>query len=216
MFYDAIKRTVDIIGSILALILFSPLIIVVAILVKLTSPGPLFYTPVRSGKGGKPFGMLKFRSMYMYEINGENVHAEKYLETEPKLMREYQKNSYKLIKDPRTTSIGKIIRKLSLDELPQLINVLIGDMSLVGPRAYQPDELKYQQKVYPQTRKYVKIILKSRPGASGQWQVSGRSSINFDKRVAMDAAYVKKRSIFYDLWIIVKTPIAMIMAKGAI
>lgn len=216
MFYDNAKRAIDIMGSFIALMIFSPIMIIVAILVKLTSPGSLFYTPVRAGKGGKPFGMLKFRSMYMYEIDGKKVHAEKYLETDPKLMREYQKNSYKLTKDPRTTSIGKIIRKLSLDELPQLINVFKGDMSLVGPRAYQPDELKYQQKIYPHTRKYVKIILMNRPGASGQWQVSGRSSINFDKRVAMDAAYVKKRSILYDLWIIAKTPIAMIMAKGAI
>jgi len=152
----------------------------------------------------------------MYHIRGELAHAEKYLESNPKLMRAYQKNSYKLKDDPRSTPVGKIIRKFSLDELPQLVNILKGDMSLVGPRAYQEDELTYQQKVYPQTTKFITIILKARPGASGPWQVSGRSFINFDKRVEMDAIYIKRRSILYDLWIIIKTPIAMITAKGAI
>lgn len=152
----------------------------------------------------------------MYKIKGELVHAEKYLASHPKLLAQYKKNSYKLTDDPRITPVGKIIRKFSLDELPQLINVLIGDMSLVGPRAYQSDELVHQQKVYPATAKYVKIILKARPGASGPWQVSGRSFINFDKRVIMDADYIVKRSIIYDLLIIIKTPIAMITGKGAI
>ena len=216
MFYDSLKRTIDIIGSAVALVIFSPIIIAVSVLIKLTSPGPIFYNPARVGKNGKLFKMLKFRSMYMYEIKGKLVHAEKYLESNSKLMKEYQSNSYKLQNDPRITQVGKFLRKFSFDELPQLINVLIGDMSLVGPRAYQADELDHQQKVYPQTIKYVRIILRTRPGASGPWQVSGRSFINFDKRVAMDADYVKKGSILYDLLIIAKTPIAMITGKGAI
>lgn len=216
MLYDFVKRTIDIIGTLVALIIFSPIFIIVSILIKLTSKGPIFYTPQRVGKDGKLFKMLKFRSMYMYEIKGELVHAEKYLQSNPKLMRQYQSNSYKLQNDPRITHVGKFLRKFSFDELPQLANVLRGDMSLVGPRAYQEDELSHQQKVYPQTAKYVRIILQARPGASGPWQVSGRSFINFDKRVAMDAAYIKRRSIFYDLWIILKTPIAMITGKGAI
>ena len=216
MFYDFTKRTIDIIGSAVALVIFSPIIIAVSVLIKLTSPGPIFYNPARVGKNGKLFKMLKFRSMYMYEIKGKLVHAEKYLESNSKLMKEYQSNSYKLQNDPRITQVGKFLRKFSFDELPQLINVLIGDMSLVGPRAYQADELDHQQKVYPQTIKYVRIILRTRPGASGPWQVSGRSFINFDKRVAMDADYVKKGSILYDLLIIAKTPIAMITGKGAI
>lgn len=216
MFYDLAKRVLDLVGSLLALILFSPVMLIVAILIRLTSDGPVFFNPIRVGKGGRLFKMLKFRSMYMYEINGRMVHAEKYLETHPKLLKKYQEGSYKLARDPRVTPVGKIIRKFSLDELPQIINVLIGDMTLVGPRAYQPDELDHQQKVYPQTQKYVKIILKSRPGASGPWQVSGRSNINFDKRVAMDADYIQKRSLTYDLAVIVKTPIAMATGKGAI
>ena len=216
MLYDFAKRFVDIIGSITSLVIFSPIIIFVAIVIKLTSEGPILYAPHRVGKDGKLFRMFKFRSMYMYKIKGRLVHAEKYLEFNPKLKAEYQKGSFKLTDDPRITQVGKILRKFSLDELPQLFNVLLGEMSLIGPRAYQADELAHQQKVYLNTARYVKIILKARPGASGPWQVSGRSFINFDKRVAMDAVYVKKRSILYDLWIIIRTPIAMITAKGAI
>ena len=216
MFYDLTKRIIDIFGSLIALLIFLPVMILIAVLVKLTSLGPVFYMPERVGKDGRIFKMLKFRSMYIYKIKGELVHAEKYLESRPELMRQYQKNSFKLTHDPRITPIGKILRKFSLDELPQLVNVLIGDMSLVGPRAYQNDELIHQQKVYSQSRKYVKIILKVRPGASGPWQVSGRSFINFDKRVVMDAKYIKRRSIIYDLWIIIKTPFVMISSQGAI
>lgn len=216
MFYDFTKRTLDIIGSSLALIFFSPIMIAVALAVMFSSEGPIFFQPQRVGKNGRLFKMLKFRSMKMYKIDGKLVHAEKYLETDPKLKKLYQKNSYKLTDDPRITSIGKIIRRFSLDELPQLLNVLKGDMSLVGPRAYQEDELLHQQRVYPETKKYVKIILNARPGASGPWQVTGRSQINFDKRVEMDAIYVKRRSLTYDLWVIAKTPIAMITGTGAI
>lgn len=216
MLYDKTKRLIDIIGSFFIILLFSPIIVLTIILIKLTSEGPVFYTPKRVGKNGRLFKMLKFRSMYMYNIDGKWVHAQKYLETNKELKKAYQKNSYKLTNDPRVSPIGKVLRKFSIDELPQLINVLIGDMSLVGPRAYQKDELEHQQKVYPQTSKYVKIILRARPGASGPWQVSGRSFINFDKRVAMDADYVQRRSIIYDLWIIIKTPVAMLTGKGAV
>lgn len=216
MFYALFKRVIDIFGAFLVLILFSPIILLAAILVKLTSRGPILYTPERVGMGGRPFKMLKFRSMQMYKIAGKWVHAENYLRENPKLMAKYQKNSYKLSRDPRITVVGKFLRKYSVDELPQLINIISGDMSLVGPRAYQSDELSHQQRVYPKTAKYVKVILKVRPGASGPWQVSGRSFINFDKRVEMDSEYVEKRSILYDLWIIIKTPVAMITGRGAV
>lgn len=216
MFYDFSKRSTDICLSFIALVLLSPIIIFFALLVKITSQGPIFYTPERVGKTGKLFKMLKFRSMYMYKIDGKLVHAQKYLDINEKLKKEYQKNSFKLQNDPRATTVGKILRRYSIDELPQLINVLKGDMSLVGPRAYQQDELEHQQKVYPETIKYVKIILQARPGASGPWQVSGRSFINFDQRVEMDAAYVKRKSILYDIWIAAKTPLAMIIGTGAV
>jgi lipopolysaccharide/colanic/teichoic acid biosynthesis glycosyltransferase len=214
--YSFIKRIIDIVGATFALIFFSPLIIIIALVGMTTSEGPVFYGPERVGKDNKTFKMLKFRSMYMYKIDGKQVHAQKYLESNPKLMRQYQKSSYKLHNDPRVTPLGKFIRRYSIDELPQLINVLKGDMSLVGPRAYQRDELTHQQNIYPQTRKYVKIISTARPGASGPWQTSGRSFINFDKRVEMDAKYVAKKSILYDMWIIIKTPISMITGRGAI
>lgn len=216
MLYDFLKRSTDICISFIALVLLSPIIILFAIIVKITSQGPIFYTPERVGKTGRLFKMLKFRSMYMYKIDGKLVHAQKYLDINEKLKKEYQKNSFKLQNDPRTTTVGKILRRYSIDELPQLINVLKGDMSLVGPRAYQQDELEHQQKVYPETIKYVKIILQARPGASGPWQVSGRSFINFDQRVEMDAEYVKRKSILYDIWIAVKTPFAMIVGTGAV
>jgi len=216
MFYAFTKRCIDIIAASLALLFFSPVIIIIALVSMITSEGPVFYAPERVGKDNKTFKMLKFRSMFMYKINGKQVHAQKYLEGNQKLLRQYQKSSYKLYNDPRITPLGKFIRRYSIDELPQLINVIIGDMSLVGPRAYQKDELAHQQSAYPQTKKFVKIILTARPGASGPWQTSGRSFINFDKRVEMDALYVSRKSILYDIWIIIKTPISMITGRGAI
>lgn len=211
--YDSIlKRVIDIIGSIVLLVLFSPVFLVLAILIKLDSAGPIFAdTPERVGKNGKRFKMYKFRSMI------ENAHT--LLRQDPKLKslyEQYKKNSYKLVHDPRVTFLGKFIRKHSLDEIPQLINVLIGDMSLIGPRAYYPDELVNQQRKYPKTRALVKKVLSIKPGITGYWQVSGRSEVNFDKRIAMDAQYVKKRSIWYDVKILLKTPWAMISGKGAV
>lgn len=210
--YEVAKRSIDIIFSFVLLILFSPIILGVALAIKLDTPGPVLAdTPERVGKGGKLFKMYKFRSMVQnaHEILRENPKF-------TKLLAEYKKGSYKLKNDPRITQIGKFIRKYSLDEVPQLMNILRGDMSLVGPRAYYPDELREQQKNYPQTKDAVKVVLSVKPGLTGYWQVNGRSEINFDKRIEMDAHYVKKRSILYDLWIIMKSPWAMLSAKGAL
>lgn len=211
-FYLFAKRVTDIIFSLLLLILFLPIIIFVAIFIKLDSKGPILAdTPQRVGKNGKTFKMYKFRSMI------QNAHE--MLHQSPKfakLFSTYKKESYKLKDDPRVTRVGRFIRKHSLDEVPQLINVLKGEMSLVGPRAYYSDELREQQKKYPKTKDSVKIVLSVKPGITGFWQVSGRSEINFDKRIEMDADYVKKRSVFYDLAIIAKTPWAMITGKGAL
>lgn len=210
--YEIFKRLVDIVFSIILIVIFSPIIILVAIAIKLDSKGPVLAdTPERVGKNGKPFKMYKFRSMI------ENAHE--LLRENPKfaeLYRDYKKGSYKLKDDPRITNVGHFIRKHSLDEVPQFFNILKGDMSLVGPRAYYPDELRDQQLRYPETREPVKIVLSVRPGVTGFWQVSGRSEINFDKRIKMDAEYVKKRSVIYDLSIISKTPGAMISGKGAL
>jgi lipopolysaccharide/colanic/teichoic acid biosynthesis glycosyltransferase len=210
--YEAIKRLIDIFSAITLLIFFLPVNVIVALAIKLDSPGPIFAdTPDRVGRNGRLFKMMKFRSMI------QNAHE--MLREDPEfaaLYERYKRGSYKLKDDPRITRVGRFIRVHSLDEVPQLINVLKGDMSLVGPRAYYPDELRDQQKKYPNTRDAVKVVLSVRPGITGFWQVTGRSEINFDKRIEMDARYVRMRSIFNDLLIIAKTPWAMVSGKGAL
>lgn len=211
-FYEITKRFLDIILSSILLVIFFPVVLFVTIAIKLDSKGPVLAdTPERVGKNGRPFKMFKFRSMIQnaHELLRENPEFAKLYQT-------YKMGSYKLKNDPRITRVGHFIRKHSLDEVPQLMNIIKGDMSLVGPRAYYPDELREQQKKYPNTRDSVKVVLSVRPGLTGYWQVSGRSEINFDKRIEMDAEYVRKRSLFYDLLIIAKTPIAMVTGKGAL
>lgn len=209
MLYDFAKRFLDIIASLIGLIVLFPLLVLVAIAIKLDSPGPIFAdTPMRAGKDGKLFRIYKFRSMVK--------NAQEVLEKNPKLLEEYKKNSYKIFNDPRVTNVGKFTRRFSIDEFPQFLNILKGDMSLVGPRAYYPYELAEQQERYPASRKYVKVILSGKPGLTGLWQVTGRSQINFDKRVKMDAKYVKKRSILYDFWIMLKTIPAVLSGRGAV
>ncbi len=214
--YQGTKRLIDIVGSVFALTIFAPIMIVVAVLIRLDSPGPVFFMPTRVGKSGRLFKMIKFRSMQMYTIDGEIVHAHEILKKDSILLNEYKKNSYKLKNDPRITRIGKYLRKFSLDELPQFINILKGEMSLVGPRAYLPNELIEQQEVYPETKPFLKTLLLAKPGLSGTWQVSGRSEINFDVRIRMDAEYVVKKSIWYDIKILVLTIPAMISGRGAV
>ncbi|HVT00634.1 MAG TPA: sugar transferase [Patescibacteria group bacterium] len=211
MLYDPAKRLIDIIFSIILLIAFTPLFIVTAIAIKLDSKGPILAdTPMRVGRDGKLFRMYKFRSMM------KNAHEMLVKDPEfKKLYEEYKKGGYKLKGDPRITKVGRFIRKYSIDEFPQFLNSLKGDMSLVGPRAYYPDEIRDQQKEYPTTKDAVKIVLSVKPGITGVWQVSGRSGINFDKRIHLDADYAKRRSIIYDLWIMLKTPIAILSGKGA-
>jgi lipopolysaccharide/colanic/teichoic acid biosynthesis glycosyltransferase len=210
--YEFLKRAMDIVFSLILIVLFSPLMLVLAIAIKIDSEGPVLAdVPERVGEKGRLFKMYKFRSMI------ENAHE--ILRENPKysnLYTRYKKSSYKLKDDPRITRVGHFLRKHSLDEVPQFFNTLMGDMSIVGPRAYYPDELKEQQVKYPQTRDSVKIVLSIKPGITGYWQVSGRSEINFDKRIEMDATYVRKRSIIYDLWIILKTPWVIISGKGAL
>src|SRR3972149_9540189 len=189
MFYEIVKRTIDVVGAIVLLIVFFPVMLVTAILVKITSRGPVFIErsskhTIRLGKNYKKFYIYKFRSMI--------VDAEKILKTDPKFKKfyqEYKKSSYKLFKDPRVTPVGRFIRKYSIDEMPQLFNVLKGEMSIVGPRAYLPEELEEQQEKYPSTSKFVKEALTIKPGITGYWQVTGRSQVHFDKRIEMEAFY---------------------------
>jgi len=211
MTYDLIKRVIDIVLSSILLVVFWPIILITLFAIKLDSDGPILAdTPMRVGKDGKLFRMYKFRSMV------KNAYL--MLQTDEKyksLYEEYKKGGYKLTYDPRITRVGKFIRKYSIDELPQFLNVLRGDMSLVGPRAYYPDELRDQQKKYPNTKDAVKIMMGVKPGITGVWQVSGRSEINFDKRIQMDAHYAERKSILYDFKLLLKTPFAMLSGKGA-
>lgn len=211
MIYDSLKRLIDIVFAVLLIVLFSPVILITALAIKVNSKGPILAdTPPRVGKDGRSFRMYKFRSMV--------ANAHEILTNDPKyreLLAEYKRSGYKLKNDPRITEVGKFIRKYSLDEIPQFLNVLKGDMSIVGPRAYYQDELRDQQKQYPHTQDAVKIVLSVKPGITGVWQVTGRSEINFDKRIQLDASYAKKRSILYDLFLIFKTPFAMLSGKGA-
>lgn len=212
MFYDFLKRTIDIILSFILIIIFFPISLITALAIVIESPGPVFAdTPKRVGKNGKLFHLYKFRSMIPL--------AHQLLHTDPKfkkLLEEYKKSSYKLHRDPRVTRIGHLIRKYSIDEVPQLLNVLKGEMSLVGPRPYYPDEIEDQQKKYPETQKFISEVLTVRPGITGKWQVSGRSEVNFDERIKIDVEYVRSRSILEDLVILAKTPWAMISGKGAV
>jgi exopolysaccharide production protein ExoY len=212
-FYIVTKRIIDIIAAVFLLILFSPIILLVVLAIKIDSQGPILAdTPRRVGKNNKYFYPYKFRSMI--------VNAYYLLKTDPKFKAAYEEQqkggNYKIKNDPRITHVGKVIRKYSLDEIPQLANVLKGEMSLVGPRPYYPEELEKQQKVYPQTKELVKEVLSVKPGITGYWQVSGRSELKFDKRIQMDADYAMKKSIRLDISIILKTPWAMISGKGAL
>lgn len=201
------KRGFDLIGALLLLLLFSPVMIVTAIVIKFTSKGPIFADiPCRVGKDGKTFRLYKFRSMI--------VNAHDLIRTDPKykkLFEEYKNGSFKSPEnDPRITKIGKFIRKYSIDETPQFINVILGTMSIVGPRPYYEDELEIQQKKFPNTTGFVQEALTVKPGITGFWQVSGRSDIDFDRRIEMDAYYARKKSLILDILILLKTPWAML------
>lgn len=217
MIFEIFKRSVDVLGSMILLILFSPIMLLTTIAIKISSFGPVFVEKTnlhmrRMGKGGKIFRLFKFRSM----IVGGDVLEKTHPKYKVAYIEKHKLGNYKPKNDPRVTPVGKFIRKHSIDEMPQLLNVLKGDMSIVGPRPYLEEELEEQTSKYPGTQKYVKQMQKVRPGITGYWQVSGRSSVNFDKRIEMDAYYAKKKSILFDILIILKTPWAMISGRGAV
>ena len=199
------KRILDIIVALILGIIFLPVWLVVPFLVVLTSPGPVIYRHKRVGKDGRPFFMYKFRSMV--------VDADDILHKHNKdLLKKFKKLDWKLEAkdDPRITPLGRVLRALTIDEFPQLYNVLVGDMSMVGPRAYLARELDEQVQKYRGTAKKMKIVLTAKPGITGLWQVSGRNEVTFDKRVALDAKYVSTLSLKNDLTILWKTPKAML------
>ncbi len=196
----AFKRFMDIILSLMAFIMALPIFIITAILIKLTSPGPLIFSQIRVGKYGRHFKFYKFRSMY---IDAEQRKAE--------LLKKNESADgviFKMKHDPRITPIGRFIRKFSIDELPQLFNVLLGDMSLVGPRPPLPSEVKNYTL---EERKRLNIT----PGITCLWQVSGRSELPFQQQMALDKEYIASRSAWNDFLILLKTIPAILTGKGA-
>ena len=197
-----IKRFLDIISALILSVVFLPVWIIMPILIRLDSPGPIIYKHKRVGKGGQEFWLYKFRTMVH---NADEILFQK----NPKLLAKFRQGDWKLARDPRITTLGRIMRSITIDEFPQLYNVLKGEMSLVGPRAYLKKELISQQQKYPYTRGLIKDILSVKPGITGPWKTSGRNEIPFDKRAQMDAHYARNLSLTRDLWIILKTPQAM-------
>lgn len=200
-----IKRGFDILFSLFVLIVGLPIFLLIAFLIFVTSPGKVIYSHKRIGRGGKPFGCYKFRSMYA----NADQRLKELLATHPRLREEWEKN-YKLKKDPRVTPFGSFLRKTSLDELPQFWNVLKGDLSIVGPRPVVKEEIEkyFGVKAYK--------ILSIRPGLTGHWQVHGRSDIGcYQTRIQLDEYYVDHHSFLFDLQLIAKTIPAMILSKGA-
>jgi exopolysaccharide production protein ExoY len=197
------KRALDIIGAGVGLVLLSPFFLIVALLVR-ADGGPAFFAHQRVGRGGKLFGCLKFRSMV---INSQ-ARLEALLANDPAARAEWEATR-KLKNDPRITRIGRFLRSTSLDELPQLINVLRGEMSLVGPRPVQEAEI---DRYYGASAAHYMAV---RPGITGLWQVSGRSETSYESRVALDVAYVSRPSMIADLAILLRTPVAVLSRRGA-
>jgi len=197
------KSLAEITGALFAVILLLPLFCILALLVKISSPGPVFYAARRLGRNGKEIRVLKFRSMY----RDAEARLESMLEENPALKAEWTKN-FKLKNDPRVTPVGDFLRRASLDELPQFINVLRGDMALIGPRPIVTDEVNYYGENYD-------VFKRVKPGITGLWQVSGRSDIDYDQRVALDMFYVMNWSLWLDYYIFLKTFYVVLFRKGA-
>lgn len=201
--YSPVKRLLDIFLTAVLIVIFFPVWLIVPLLIWFDSGFPIIYSHRRVGQDGRQFRLYKFRTMVK---NADYVLHRK----DKKLLRQFKKHDWKLVDDPRITKLGRLLRNLTLDEFPQLINVFRGEMSLVGPRAYLKKELTDQTKKYPQTRPWIKKILSVKPGITGPWQTSGRNIISFDKRAQMDLNYANHHNLWWDLIIILKTPIAMV------
>jgi lipopolysaccharide/colanic/teichoic acid biosynthesis glycosyltransferase len=205
MLYFAAKRLIDILGSFFGLVMLFPIFIVLAILVRLSSAGPILHRrrvlSLQNYEGGTPhsFDAFKFRTMV--------TNADEFLKENPELMAEFQKD-FKLRDDPRVTKIGHKLRRASLDELPQLFNVLSGQMTLVGPRMISPPELE----MYGE---FGAKLLSVKPGLTGLWQVSGRQNVSYTERVKLDMYYIDNRSLGMDIQILLKTVISVLKRQGA-
>jgi len=198
-----IKRGVDLVLAFVLTMVFLPIWFIVPILIKLDSPGPVFYRHRRAGRKGKEFWLYKFRTMV---VDADDILYKR----NPELLKKFKAGDWKLKDDPRITKLGKLIRNLTIDEFPQLWNVLKGEMSIVGPRAYIKKELEEQVGKYPKTKAMIEEILSVKPGITGPWQTSGRNIVPFDKRARMDIEYARHYNMWRDLVILFKTPKAMI------
>ena len=199
--YIKIKRVIDVILASVALILLSPLFAIIAIAIKIDSKGPVFFAHKRIGKNGKIIKLYKFRSMV--------INAEELIKSfTPEQMREYKEN-YKLTNDPRITKVGKFLRKTSLDELPQLINIINGDLSIIGPRPVVADEL---EKYGVNKDKFLSVT----PGLTGYWAANGRSNTTYEQRMEMELYYIDNLSLKMDIKVFFKTILSVLKKEGAI
>lgn len=200
--YLVTKRAIDIIGALIGLVLTFPVFLIIGFVYLLMDPGPVIFKQARMGKNGKKFKIYKFRTMV--------VNAEEKLRADQILYKKYIENNYKLEpeEDPRITALGRFLRKTSLDELPQLFNVLKGEMSLVGPRPVVEEELR-------EYRHKVQDFLSVKPGVTGYWQTSGRSNVGYPDRVELEMHYVYNQSIWFDLKILLKTVWVVLIKRGA-
>lgn len=199
--YEVFKRLLDLAGASIATVLLAIPLAVAAIAIKLSSPGPVFYGQIRCGKDGTVFRCWKLRTMV--------ADADQYLTDRPGLRDAFEQN-WKFRTDPRVTPLGAILRKTSFDEIPQLLNVMRGEMSLVGPRPVVPTELLI---MYGSD---APLLLSVRPGLTGLWQVCGRSTLSYGERVRLDLKYVQERSFYLDFQIFLRTPAAVIRTRGAV
>jgi lipopolysaccharide/colanic/teichoic acid biosynthesis glycosyltransferase len=205
-----LKRILDLAGSLALLAFLSPLLVLIAAMVKLKSPGPVFFRQTRVGRGMKPFTMLKFRTMHVNASHAAHYEfVTSFIKSGPQAQQAGNNGMFKIANDPRVTAVGRILRKTSLDELPQLWNVVRGDMSLVGPRP----PLQYEVDQYQPW--HCRRVLDATPGITGLWQIAGRSRTTFDEMVRLDLRYAKACSLWTDVKILAATPAAVIVGKGA-
>lgn len=210
--YRILKRGIDIVGSIVGLILFSPLFLLIPLLIKFSSRGPVFFRQKRLGRFGKEFIFIKFRTMYTDnnpEIHRQYVKSLIERKEQSAAVDKGGKPVFKIVNDPRIIPCGRFLRKTSMDELPQFLNVLKGDMSLVGPRPPIPYEVA-EYDTWHRRR-----ILEVQPGVTGIWQVYGRSRTTFDEMVRLDLQYIREQSLWLDIKLLLKTPIAVLFGSGA-
>lgn len=200
---QVIKRAFDLVVSLLLMILFAPVFLVLSIALYLDSPGPIFYYQERIGKGGRIFRLVKFRTM----VPDADARLEEHLEVDGLLRQEWEQHQ-KLSSDPRITRVGRWLRRFSIDELPQLLNVVRGEMSLVGPRPMLPDQKEMYGHHFP-------LYLRVTPGLTGLWQISGRNVTTFQERARFDSYYVRNWSIWHDFYILAKTPLTVLKGEGA-